>query len=46
MTEQTILVVDDTPENLTLMHGLLRDRYHVKVAPNGERALQVAAADP
>ena len=43
---QTILVVDDTPENLTLMHGLLRDRYHVKVAPNGERALQVAAAHP
>jgi putative two-component system response regulator len=43
---QTILVVDDTPENLTLMHGLLRDRYHVKVAPNGERALQVAAAQP
>ena len=43
---QTILVVDDTPENLTLMHGLLRDHYHVKVASNGERALQVAAAHP
>ena len=43
---QSILVVDDTPENLTLMHGLLRERYHVKVAQNGERALQLAAADP
>lgn len=44
--QQTVLVVDDTPENLTLMHGLLRDRYRVKVAHNGERALQIVAADP
>lgn len=43
---QTILVVDDTPENLALMHGLLRGRYRVKVARSGERALQVVAADP
>ncbi len=40
--QQTILVVDDAPENLTLMHGLLKDRYRVKVAHNGERALAVA----
>lgn len=44
--QQTILIVDDTPENLTLMHGLLRDRYHVKVAHNGQRALQVATTAP
>jgi putative two-component system response regulator len=44
--QQTVLIVDDTPENLTLMHGLLRDHYHVKIANNGERALQVAAAEP
>ena len=41
-----ILVVDDTPDNLTLMSGLLRDHYRVKVATNGERALQVAQAKP
>jgi len=39
---QTILVVDDTPENLTLMHNLLRDSYQVKVANSGERALEIA----
>jgi putative two-component system response regulator len=38
----TVLVVDDTPDNLTLMSGLLKDRYKVKIANNGERALKVA----
>jgi putative two-component system response regulator len=38
----TILVVDDTPANLDLMAGLLQDRYRVKVAISGEKALQIA----
>lgn len=42
---QTILVVDDTPDNLLLMNGLLKDDYRVKVANNGERALQIAASE-
>jgi len=42
----TVLVVDDTPDNLSLMSGLLRDLYRVKVANNGERALKIAQADP
>ena len=37
----TILVVDDEPGNLALMNGLLRDRYSVKGANSGERALQI-----
>jgi putative two-component system response regulator len=41
----TILVVDDTPDNLILMSGLLRDRYRVKVANHGERALKIAASE-
>jgi len=41
----TILVVDDTPENLSLMSGLLRDSYKVKVANNGEKALRIANGD-
>ncbi|WP_421569680.1 response regulator [Stenotrophomonas sp. PD6] len=41
-----ILVVDDTPENLSLMSELLREEYQVKLAPNGQRGLQIAAADP
>ena len=41
-----ILVVDDTPINLTLMSELLQDLYRVKVANSGERALKIAAATP
>jgi putative two-component system response regulator len=41
-----ILVVDDTPDNLTLMTGLLRDQYKVKVSTNGEKALKIAESMP
>jgi putative two-component system response regulator len=44
MERETILVVDDSPDNLTLMAGLLRDAYRVKLAPNGEKALSIARA--
>jgi putative two-component system response regulator len=42
----TILVVDDVPENLTLMASLLRERYRVKVATDGKVALQIASSAP
>src|SRR6516164_625252 len=42
---QTVLVVDDTPDNLILMNGLLKSHYKVKVANSGERALQIARGD-
>ncbi|MBV5306675.1 MAG: sigma-54-dependent Fis family transcriptional regulator [Desulfobulbaceae bacterium] len=41
----TILVVDDTPDNLLLVSSLLRDEYKVKVANGGEKALKIAAAE-
>ncbi len=41
----TVLVVDDTPDNLTLMSSLLRDDYKVKVANSGERALRIARSE-
>lgn len=41
-----ILVVDDTPDNLALMAGLLRDTYRVKVANGGEKALEIVMGDP
>ena len=37
--KETILVVDDTPDNLSLMAGLLKDTYRVKLANSGEKAL-------
>ena len=41
----TILVVDDTPDNLALMSDILKDDYKVKVANNGEKALMIAAGE-
>jgi CheY-like chemotaxis protein len=41
----TVLVVDDTAFNLTMMNGLLGDDYKVKVANDGEKALRIARAD-
>jgi putative two-component system response regulator len=45
LEKSTILVVDDTPDNLTLMSGLLKDDYKVKVANGGEIALKIAQSD-
>jgi two-component system sensor histidine kinase/response regulator len=38
----TILVVDDTPDNISFMSGILKDYFRVKVANNGEKALAIA----
>jgi len=45
-SKPVVLIVDDTPENLTVMNALLKDDYRTKVAHNGERALKVAQSDP
>jgi putative two-component system response regulator len=42
----TILIVDDTPDNIMLLSRLLKDRYHTKVANNGSTALSIAQAAP
>jgi putative two-component system response regulator len=42
----TVLVVDDTPDNLMLIADLLKDRYRVKAANNGEKALRLLNDDP
>ena len=41
----TVLVVDDTPDNLLLINGILSDRYNVKVATNGAKTLRIARSD-
>ncbi len=41
----TVLVVDDTPDNISLMSGLLEGFYNVKIANNGEKALRIAQSD-
>lgn len=43
--KKTILVVDDTPENIQVMSGILSGRYRIKVATSGERALAICRAE-
>ena len=45
-TKSTILVVDDTPDNITLLCSLLGDLYKNKVATSGEKALKIARGTP
>ena len=42
--KKTILVVDDTPENIQVLIAVLGDKYKVKVAKDGEKALKIANA--
>jgi putative two-component system response regulator len=42
----TLLVVDDTPENLAVMGALLQPSYRVRAASSGRRALEVAETRP
>jgi putative two-component system response regulator len=44
-TPQTVLIVDDTPENIDLLSEVLAPFYRIKVATNGERALKIASGD-
>lgn len=46
LSQQIILVVDDEPENIDVLGSILHDEYEVKVALNGEKALQIADSAP
>jgi len=39
--KQTILIVDDTPENIDVLVGILKDEYEVIAALNGSKALKI-----
>lgn len=41
--EATLLIVDDTPENVDILAGVLQDSYAIRVALDGPRALKIAA---
>ncbi len=44
--QATILIVDDAPENLTVLAGVLGGQHHIKVATSGAKALRICEADP
>ena len=43
--QKLILVVDDTPLNISVITGALKDTYKTKVATSGAKALAIAAAN-
>ena len=44
--KQTILIVDDMPDNIDVLQDILRDGYSLKIAIDGKTALEVAGAEP
>jgi putative two-component system response regulator len=42
----TILIVDDSTENLAVLNELLQPVYRVRIATSGEKALQIAVTNP
>ena len=42
----TLLLVDDTPTTLDVLREILSPHYRLKLATNGERALQIAGTEP
>ena len=45
-SKPVVLIVDDTPDVLSLISQLLQDTYRIKVANNGRTGLQLACATP
>ena len=43
--EQSILIVDDQPENIRILTELLKAEYRIRVATSGEKAIQAALSD-
>lgn len=41
----TILIIDDSPEIISLISGLLRNHYKVKSATHGNKGLQIVQSD-
>jgi phosphoserine phosphatase RsbU/P len=44
--KRRLLLVDDDPENIRIVHSILGDIYRVQVAMNGFKALELAKAEP
>src|SRR6185369_5856294 len=43
---RTILIVDDTPENIDILKGVLKEQYIIKAATRGSKALEIARTTP
>lgn len=45
LPKQSILVVDDIPDNIDLLTEVLAADYHIRVATSGEKALKIVYSD-
>jgi len=45
LAKQTVLIVDDTPDNILVLDEILRPNYKVRAATSGEKALKIAQSD-
>ncbi|MFM2119861.1 MAG: hypothetical protein RL722_1329, partial [Pseudomonadota bacterium] len=46
MSPATLLIVDDSPENLAVLGELLREQYRIRAATSGPEALRLATLAP
>jgi serine phosphatase RsbU (regulator of sigma subunit) len=44
--KRLLLLVDDDSENIQAVHSILKDRYKIRVAMNGPKALELAKVEP
>src|SRR5215469_12254658 len=44
--KRLLLLVDDDSENIQVVHSILKDRYKIRVAMNGAKALELAKVEP
>lgn len=44
--KRSILIVDDVPANLQVLNSLLKDEYRTLIATSGQRAIELAQAEP
>lgn len=45
LNKQTVLIVDDTIDNIDLLSEVLGDQYRIRVATSGEKALKIVYSD-
>jgi phosphoserine phosphatase RsbU/P len=43
---RTLLLVDDDPENIQIVHNILGEKYKIRVAMDGFKALELAKTEP
>ena len=44
--KKIVLIVDDAPANLQMMHSILKDDFKIRVATSGAKALDLVKAEP